>query len=182
MRRTIEFSSSFFIFLAVLLLVLPFPLALSFLAASIIHELGHTAAIISMKIPIHTVTLTYTGAQIVTAPMSPNQELLAACGGPLAGICLTFLFPFLPFVALFAAGQTVFNLLPVMPFDGGRIIRILAQKYLGARQPILCRFAEIVTYGLLMLFALILAGIKLWLSVPVLLLTLRLISQKSFIS
>lgn len=127
----LEFSKSFWLYLAILLLLIPFPWLISIITASVLHELGHITALYLMKIPIRNVRLEPVGAKILSGPMTGREELIAAASGPAAGMLLALLFPWFPQLALSGFVQSMFNLLPIMPFDGGRIFRIFASKFFG---------------------------------------------------
>ena len=56
------------------------------------------------------------------------QEFLSAMAGPAAGFLLVLLFPWFPRIAFSALVQSLFNLLPIYPFDGGRVIRSIMRN------------------------------------------------------
>ena len=51
------------------------------------------------------------------------QELLCAMAGPVGGMFLLFLGKWYPELALCALAQSCYNLIPVYPLDGGRILK-----------------------------------------------------------
>ena len=126
-----EATPGFFLYLAILLFVLPLPWVLAALTAGMIHELGHLIALKSMKISVMTVRLEAAGVRLLTAPCSDGQELVCAAAGPASGLLMGLLFPFFPRFAFCAMAQTLFNLLPLLPFDGGRVLRSGASVLLG---------------------------------------------------
>ncbi|WP_020677522.1 hypothetical protein [Geopsychrobacter electrodiphilus] len=116
------------------------PFAAGFVALIFIHEMGHVLALRAMGIPASApMFIPFVGAQIVMKQMPKNAfvEAVGAYGGPLlgtlgaigcVGIGLTTgnLFWF----ALASSGflLNLFNLLPISPLDGGRIIGVISPK------------------------------------------------------
>ena len=62
--------------------------------------------------------------------MSRGAELLSALAGPAGGFMLFALHPVLPRLATAGLVQSVYNLLPVYPLDGGRIFRCILEMTL----------------------------------------------------
>ncbi len=118
----------------------------------VLHELGHCLMARRYKIPIYRILLLPIGgmAQFGHIPRKPLRELFITLAGPMvnfliAGILRIFLgSPWVWFNAdfqyswidllfslmIFNFAMGLFNLLPIFPMDGGRILRaILALKY-----------------------------------------------------
>lgn len=104
------------------------------------HEYGHALAARHYGIPTTAITLHALGglAQIASEPQRPKDEIVVAAAGPLVSFALALgglmmAFPLevvAPPIAVVAwwfgsmnALLGVFNLLPGMPLDGGRILR-----------------------------------------------------------
>ena len=101
------------------------------LAAAIIHELGHIAAIKLCGGKIDTVCLRAFGAQInmkLYPMLSYKREIIIALAGPFAGAIFGVLSSFWGnyTIAGFSLVLTVFNLIPALPLDGGRAIKFAA--------------------------------------------------------
>ena len=128
MSRQIKWETSpgFFLYMALLAFVLPLPWSLAALSAGAVHEAGHLIALKALKIPVRSIRLEAAGARIQALFSSNRQELICAAAGPAAGLLVSLLFPIYPRLALCAMAQTAFNLLPLMPFDGGRVLRCAA--------------------------------------------------------
>ena len=118
----------------------------------VLHELGHCLVALHYRIPIHRILLLPIGgmAQFGKIPRNPTKELLITVAGPAVNFGVvallyafigwpekTFLFSFrydlhglLVFVLLFNLIMGFFNLLPIFPMDGGRILRaLLAMRF-----------------------------------------------------
>lgn len=128
-----EVRSGFFIIFAVSLLVIPFPWVVGWFLAAATHELGHLLAMYLLKVRIYTVRLDCYGAKIETESMIPKTELICSAAGPLLALTLILLCRKFPYLAICAAAQSVFNLLPVYPMDGGRMLHCLCSIILNER-------------------------------------------------
>lgn len=99
------------------------------LAACALHELGHYAAIRLLGGRVARLKISCVGAEMALSaryPLGPARELAAALAGPLvnllcAWICAGLGDGWWPFAGLHLS-LGLFNLLPVGPLDGGRIL------------------------------------------------------------
>ena len=67
-----------------------------------------------------------------TEAVDDHTEILSAAAGPFCGGLLLLLYPYSREIFICALFQTVYNLLPIYPLDGGRILFILLAKQVGA--------------------------------------------------
>lgn len=122
-NRIISVRYDFCILLALSLFLLPISWVVGWAIASCIHELFHILAIRICKVKILAVGLISTGAVIQTETMTPLQELFCSLAGPVGGLSAILFLRVMPQIAICAVVQSVFNLLPVYPLDGGRALK-----------------------------------------------------------
>lgn len=148
----------------------------------LLHELGH--ALMARRLGVHVagIELHFFGgaAQMVGLPRTPRQEIAIAAAGPAVSFGLAVLGHALALLtgssvlALFGWVNLVlgaFNLLPLFPSDGGRILRaLLAQKrglVWGTEVAVKVGRVLLVAMGIVGLmigsFQLVLISIVLWL-------------------
>ena len=123
-----EADGGFFLVLALMLLLFPLGLVAGILLAALIHECGHLIAVRLTGGRVLAIRLHAGGARIETAPMEPGKVAVCALAGPGAGALTIFAWRFFPEMALAGLVQTVFNLLPIYPLDGGRVVRNICCK------------------------------------------------------
>ena len=104
-------------------MLLPLRWIFGLLLGAFVHEMGHLIAIWAWGGKLHGIEISATGARILTGPMEDREELFCALAGPLAGALVCLFWRWVPVAAICAGIQTVFNLLPIYPLDGGRALR-----------------------------------------------------------
>lgn len=169
-------GGAFCVYLALALLVLPLRWVAAVVLAAAVHEGCHYLAVLLCGGRVDEIKIRSGGAVMLARELTPGKELLCVLAGPAGGLMLLLLARWLPRTALCAGMQSVFNLLPVYPLDGGRALRCGAMLWLPERTARrLCGVVErccltgIVILGLygtlilrLGLLPLILAVILLW--------------------
>lgn len=122
MRHELRIEPGAYIVLCLYLLLLPLQWVLAILTAAAVHEMGHLVALWLTDTPVLRITLRPWGACIESAPMTKGENILCSLAGPIAGGILVLFYPAVPRIAVCAAVQTAFNLLPVYPLDGGQAL------------------------------------------------------------
>ena len=121
-RLNIRINGGFYIYLALLLLVIPLPWLTAWILAAVIHELGHVAVIMLSGHEILKMDIGWQGARIMTDPLG-RSEWYCALAGPVAGIFLLLLIHIFPRLSICALIQSAYNLFPIYPLDGGRVLK-----------------------------------------------------------
>lgn len=113
---------SFFILLALSLVIIPAQWVLGWLFATCVHELSHYLSIKLFRLRIFQVRIGKTGILMETETMKAHQELFCALAGPIGALSILPFAKVIPHAAVCAAVQSCFNMLPFFPMDGGRAI------------------------------------------------------------
>lgn len=127
MKGKITVQAEAYLLLSLYLLLMPFQWVCAMILAGFIHELGHCTALYLLGEPILKIRIGPFGAKIETMPMEHQRTLLCALAGPAAGLLACLFWKWLPKIAFLAFMQSIFNLLPIFPLDGGRAFRALRQ-------------------------------------------------------
>ena len=118
---------------ALLLLVLPLNWLCSALIAALFHEGCHLLAIRLCGGKTARLRFGAVGATIGLPTMSRGRELICALAGPIGGLLLLLVARWFPRIAVCGMLQSVYNLLPIYPLDGGRALRCGASLTLSPR-------------------------------------------------
>ena len=150
-------------------------------ASVTLHELGHSLVAKAFGIPVKDITLYPIGgvARLGRRPKTPGQEFLIAIAGPAVNVVLAlglgawgvalYTQPVLKdalmnarteqptMITLFAimilsnAILAVFNMLPALPMDGGRVLRAVLSWFVGAEKAtnVSALIARVLAVGLM---------------------------------
>ena len=126
--KRIEIQPGFGILWAFLILTLPMKFLMSALVAAIFHEACHALAVSISGGRILNMTIAAGGMVMDVSELDTKEEMLCALAGPVGSLILVFL----PYQMLALCGfvQGLFNLLPIMPLDGGRIFGCILEMAL----------------------------------------------------
>lgn len=124
----IRIQPSAFILLAVWILLLPLDWLIAALLAAAFHEMGHLAAIYAFGAHPESISVGGTGARIHTGPLEGRAEFFCAAAGPAASLLLLSLCRLFPKLAFCGLTQGMFNLIPVHPMDGGRMLYCVLRR------------------------------------------------------
>ena len=118
-------------------------LAAAFTAA-LAHELGHLTALSLYGAELRGLRLTAAGPVLDYAgALSPGREAVAVGAGPLGGVlfaalCFGLDTPYFRYAGLVSLLCSIFNLLPALPMDGGRLARLFLETTLPETAVLWC--------------------------------------------
>ena len=141
----IELRAGAYLAVAAAVLILPLWFYISLIIAAIFHEFCHYLALNVANVGVCRIAVGPFGASMETEAMGPGRELLCAMAGPLGSLMLVPIFRWMPGIALCGLIQGVFNLLPIYPMDGGRILRCLLELLRIPRKDEICNTVEWMT-------------------------------------
>lgn len=142
-ERGLRVSVSFWVIFAVAAIISPLQVVVSVLLAATMHECGHLILLRLLHVPVEGLRLSALGAEIFsrgTQRLSYGGELLVTLAGPAVNLLMAVIFAQISLRTqwlngyLFAGTNIIlgaYNLLPILPLDGGRILYLVTAFYLG---------------------------------------------------
>lgn len=109
---------------ALLLLLLPPGWFLSGLVAALLHEACHILVLVLTGGKLLEIRIRAFGCEILACGAGKGQDFCSILAGPLGSLSLVLLRKQAPMMALFGLFQGLYNLLPVLPLDGGRVLAL----------------------------------------------------------
>ena len=149
-RLTIRVTAGFYIMLAFALVTVSLKWIAMWFFAAAVHELGHVIAVTASGHKVYALNISWTGAQIRTNYLG-NDEWYCALAGPVFGLLLVHIARYTPGLALCAILQSLVNLLPFYPLDGGRAVRGIARNLCGEEYAI--KISRIVSIAVVIIIA-----------------------------
>lgn len=136
MRRSVdcvhlEVGAGALVLFAALLLLLPVQWVMGMVLAAAVHECFHALAVYLMGGKILRLSIGTRGALMEATPMQGASALACSLAGPAGSMLLLLFVRWLPRTALCGLIQGCYNLLPLLPLDGGRAMSCLLELLLS---------------------------------------------------
>lgn len=126
MKIRLHFNAYFY--LAILLLILPVKWLIAWIIAVCFHEACHYLAVKLCGGENYNLRIDFGGAVLTCSQLSDKKHLFSLLAGPLGGFLFVLLGRWFPRVALCSWILSVYNLLPLLPLDGGQALRLLMKN------------------------------------------------------
>ena len=121
----LQISPAACVWAAFLFLLLPLKWIFAAMIAATFHELFHILAVRLCGGKLGALTIGDRGAVLQTGDLSSGKSLLCSLAGPLGSFLLVIFLRQIPRIAICALIQGIYNLLPIYPLDGGRVLQTL---------------------------------------------------------
>ena len=132
--RFLRVNPFMFVTAACCCIVFPISWITAWLVSVVVHEVAHYLCIRACDGQVSFIRLGVTGMRMHANLDSPKKEVLCAAAGPVGSFALLLLRRWFPLVAIFGFIHGAYNLMPVYPADGGRIlVFMLSDKPYGKK-------------------------------------------------
>ena len=129
-KNVIKIDPTTYLLWALSALIIPAGWLCAWFAATTVHELGHYISLRFMDVDVSEVRINHSGILMRSRSMTHMQQAVCSLAGPFAGLILLPIMRRYPILAICLLFQSLFNLLPIYPLDGGVVIyELLAQIF-----------------------------------------------------
>ena len=138
-----EWSTAWCFCAALLCLILPFSWIAAAVTAAVVHEVFHILAVLISGGRIYGIRIGIHGAVLYGSSLSVPRQLLSVLAGPMGSLLLILTGRYVPQLAFCGFVQGIFNLLPLYPLDGGRVLRLVLENCMAQeRAERICRWTD----------------------------------------
>lgn len=130
---------------ALLLLVLPLKWVLAMIAAAVVHEMMHLICLYLLGGNVLGIDVQAGGCRIRTAPLEEWKQFISILAGPLGSLLLLLFSEISPETAVCGLVQGFYNLIPVRPLDGGRLLDLVLSKFSPIRKECVMKWIAVGT-------------------------------------
>ncbi len=117
-----------YVYFALLLMFIPIRWLIAWVIAVLFHEFCHLIAVKLCGGNVLGVSIGVGGINMVCDALSRRCRFISVLCGPLGGLLLLLLSRYIPRIAICSWILSVYNLLPLLPLDGGRALRLLIDR------------------------------------------------------
>ena len=128
MKMKLQIKPEACILWTLMLFLLPIQWISACLCAAGFHELCHVLSVKLCGGQITRLEFGANGAEMETDQLENAEAVFCTMAGPLGGLLLTMTARWFPRLAFCALIHSLFNLLPILPLDGGRILKLLLER------------------------------------------------------
>ncbi len=126
----IKAKSGLYIWMACVLLFVPLDWLMAGMLAAVFHEFCHVAALLLSGGKVRTLCIGLSGCEIHSTALGWRQALFSILAGPAGSLLLVLFYRDMPKLAVCGLLQGLYNLLPVYPLDGGRVLQQLLDRFI----------------------------------------------------
>ena len=124
----ISIHTNLFFLAALMVLILPLDWILAATSAALFHELCHILLVYCLNGKILKMNVQSNGCILETTRMKEWKQLICILAGPLGSVSLLLLHRITPKVAICGLIHGLYNLIPILPSDGGHMLQIILNR------------------------------------------------------
>ena len=115
----------FLLLLSLSFLFIPFKWFISWVIASLIHELFHILSLCIFHCKINKILFDGNTVKIFSEPTAGFHKLICSLAGPIGSFGLIIFIKSYPLLAICGITQGIYNILPFFPLDGWHILNLI---------------------------------------------------------
>ena len=129
-----------------MILILPLDWILAVISAALFHELCHILSVYFLNGKILKINVQANGCILETTRMKDWKQFVSILAGPLGSVSLLLLYRIAPKVAICGLIHGIYNLIPIVPSDGGHLLQIMLNRICSEKTDVIMKDVAIVIY------------------------------------